>query len=151
MYGTLLFSFKKTLKIRYSNYLSLILSKKNIICKNFYFFYFKKKVLFFLKSNYKITFLKLFLKTIFNFLQGFIVSFTITGRRFKFFINSNFFFFKMDTSNFLNINLLYDIFIKKNKKIINFFFLDLRVFKIIEQIKNLRIPDKYTKKGILFF
>ena len=56
----------------------------------------------------------------------------------------------MDTSNFLNINLLYDIFIKKNKKIINFFFLDLRVFKIIEQIKNLRIPDKYTKKGILF-
>ena len=47
MYGTLLFSFKKTLKIRYSNYLSLILSKKILFVKIFIFFILKKKYYFF--------------------------------------------------------------------------------------------------------
>ena len=44
--------------------------------------------------------------------------------------------------------MLENIWLKKKKKIISFFFFDILICQFIKKILKLKKPNKYTKKGI---
>jgi hypothetical protein len=56
----------------------------------------------------------------------------------------------MDTSKFSKTKLTTNIFLQKKKKYIKFFFFSNKILELLKKIKNLKIPNKYTKKGIIF-
>lgn len=152
MFGILILSFYNSLKIINSKYYILKILKKKFIFKNFNFFFLKTKLFFFLKKKFRINFLKGFFKKLINFLKGFKIFFFVQGRRFKYYINSKFIFFKMDTSKYICLPLLKNIFLKKTKEMTKMFFFNINIFQLIKKIQNLKIPSKYTKrkKGIFF-
>lgn len=152
MFGILILSFYNSLKILNSNYYVLKILKKKFIFKNLNFFFFKTKLFFFLNKKFRINFLKIFFKKLINFLKGFKIYFIVQGRRFKYYINSKFIFFKMDTSKYICLPLLNNIFLKKTKEMTKMFFFNINIFQLIKKIQNLKIPSKYTKrkKGIFF-
>lgn len=145
-----MFSYYKVFKFINSNYLLLKYNQKTMILKNILNFYYKKNLIYFLNTKYKLIFIKAFLNKLFYFLKGFYTTIEIKGRRFKYFINKNFIFFKMDTSKFLYLEILNNLFIKKRKKKIKFFFFEINIFKTLKNIQKLKIPNKFTKKGIFF-
>ena len=146
MYGILILSFYNSLKIINSKYIILNLFKKKLIFNQLNFFFIKNKILFFIKKDFKNFYLKIFFKKLISFLKGFKIFFLIEGRRFKYFINSSYIFFKMDTSKFLCLPLLKNIFIKKNKEITKMFFFNINYFQLLKKIQDLKIPNNYTKK-----
>jgi hypothetical protein len=150
MYGVLIFSYYKVLKLFNFQFLILKILKKKYIFNNLYFFFLKKNILFFLINNYKKNFLNFFLSKLLTFLKPFKVILKISGKRFKFFLNKDFFFFKMDTSKFLYLSLFKNFYFNKNKKQVKFFFFNKKIFQMIINIVKLKIPNKYTKKGISF-
>lgn len=152
MFGILILSFYNSLKIINSKYYVLKILKKKFIFKNLNFFFLKTKLFFFLKKKFRINFLKIFFKKLINFLKGFKIFFFVQGRRFKYYINSKFIFFKMDTSKYICLPLLKNIFLKKTKEMTKMFFFNINIFQLIKKIQNLKIPSKYTKrkKGIFF-
>ena len=153
MYGVLIFSFYKSFKLINSKYIFLKIFKKKIIFKNLNIFFLKQNIFFFLNNNYKNFYLKLFLKKLISFLKGFKSFFNIQGRRFKYFINPKYIFFKMDTSKFICLPLVKNIFFKKTKDITKLFFFNVKHFQFLKKIQKLKIPNNYTKKkkGIFFF
>lgn len=54
----------------------------------------------------------------------------------------------MDTSKYFILKMLENIWLKKKKKIISFFFFDILICQFIKKILKLKKPNKYTKKGI---
>jgi hypothetical protein len=138
------------IKLIFFKYITILKYNLKLSFKNFFFFINKKNFFFILKNNFKNIPLKLFLNKLFNFLNGFIKKIKISGKRFKFYINSFFFFFKMDTSKFSKTKLTTNIFLQKKKKYIKFFFFSNKILELLKKIKNLKIPNKYTKKGIIF-
>jgi hypothetical protein len=152
MYGVLIFSFYKSFKLINSKYIFLKVFKKKIIFKNLNFFFLKKNIFFFLNKNYKNFYLKLFLKKLISFLKGFKIFFYVQGRRFKYFINSQYIFFKMDTSKFICLPLVKNIFLQKTKDITKLFFFNVKHFQLLKKIQKLKMPNNYTKKkkGIFF-
>ena len=148
MYSFLLPNLKVTLKYISYKYLCIKYSKKKLILKNIYVKLFKKNILFFLNLNSQNIFIINFFKKLFYFLKGFNFFFTILGKRFKFFINKEFLFFKMDTSKYFFLKMVKNILLKKKKKIIIFFFFDILIFQFLKKILKLKKPNKYTKKGI---
>ena len=58
----------------------------------------------------------------------------------------------MDTSKYICLPLLKNIFLKKTKEMTKMFFFNINIFQLIKKIQNLKIPSKYTKrkKGIFF-
>jgi len=138
------------IKLIFFKYITILKYNLKLSFKNFFFFINKKNFFFILKNNFKNIPLKLFLNKLFNFLNGFIKKIKISGKRFKFYINSFFFFFKMDTLKFSKTKLTTNIFLQKKKKYIKFFFFFNKILELLKKIKNLKIPNKYTKKGIIF-
>ena len=143
-------NYNVVLKLINSKFLYFKITNKRYFLKNINLFKIKKNIFFFLKKKNQNIFLNFFFLKLYYFLKGFKIKLSFGGRRFKFFINNNFFFFKMDTSKFLNVLLTKNMYIKKKKKYIQFFFYNINIFNIFKKIKNLKIPNKYTKKGIIF-
>lgn len=148
MYGVLVFSYYRALKPLNFQYLILKILKKKYVFKNIFYFFVKKSILFFLTNNFQKIYLKLFLAKLIYFLKGFKINLNISGKRFKFFINKTFFFFKMDTSKFLCLSLFKNFFFDKSKKQVKLFFYNKKIFQMVKSILKLKIPNKYTKKGI---
>lgn len=152
MYSSVLFNFKITLKYIKFKYLSFkILKKKVLLIKKIYLKFLKKNILYIISKSNQTIFLKKFFKKLWNFLLGFKIFFNILGRRFKFFINKDFIFFKMDTSKYFVLKMLKNVKLIKQKKIISFFFFDVLTFQFWKKILKLKIPTKYTKKGIALY
>ena len=150
MYSLILPSIIIKIKLIFFKYLTILKYNIKLTFKNFLFFININKYVFILKFFFQNIYLKFFLNKLFNFLKGYIKKMIISGRRFKLYINSYFFFFKMDTYKFSKTKLTYNTYIKKKKKYIKFFFFSSKIFELFKKIKNLKIPNKYTKKGISF-
>ena len=150
MSSLLFFSYFKVIKLVNFKYFNINIFKKKIILKNISFFLFKKNNLFFLNKKIQNVFFNLFLKKLLTFLKGYKIYFNIQGKRFKFYINNFFFFIKMDTSKFTFLKMINNFYLKKSKKIIQFYFFDVKIFHLIKNIQKLKVPNKYTKKGIFF-
>jgi len=148
MFSLLLSSYFNRFKFLNFRYLFIKLLKKKIIFKNYYIFFLRKNILFFLNKNCQNIFFLFFFKNLICFLKGFKSVLEIKGRRLKFFINFQFFFLKMDTSKYLSLKIFKNIYLKKSKKTIKFFFFDVKVYQLLNQIQKLKIPNIYTKKGI---
>lgn len=148
MYSSLLQNSKLNLKFINIKYFIITLFKKKLILKKIYINFLKKNLYFFLNLNFQNSLLINFFKKFWNFLHGSKIFFNVLGRRFKFFINNNFLFFKMDTSKYCILKMLENIWLKKKKKIISFFFFDILICQFIKKILKLKKPNKYTKKGI---
>lgn len=120
--------------------------------KLFFFLLFKKKYfvyLFYTKAfNF---FLTTLFKQILNFFKGFCFCLILEGKRFKFFINNFFIFFKMDTSHFKSLNFKNNFYLKKFKKnkLLFFYSFDLKHIKYnLLRIQFFKKPTKYKKKGL---
>ena len=145
-----MFSYFKIVKFLNFNFLLLKFNKKNLFLKNILNFYYKNNFIFLYNVKYKKTFIKTFINKLYYFLKGFYHILEVKGRRFKYFISKNFFFFKMDTSKFLYLNFFDNFFFKKKKKKIKFFFFEINIFKLLNNMQKLKVPNKFTKKGIFF-
>ena len=150
MSSLLFFSYFKIIKLVNFRYFNINIFKKKIILKNISFFLFKKNNLFFLNKKIQNVFFNLFLKKLLIFLKGYKAYLNIKGKRAKFYINNFFFFIKMDTSKFIYLKMINNFYFKKSKKIIQFYFFDIKIFHLIKNIQKLKNPNKYTKKGIFF-
>jgi hypothetical protein len=78
--------------------------------------------MFLYKENIKNMKYKELIENSFIYFQGFFVSLSILGRRYKFHLDLDSLFFKMDTSKFDFLKMLYCYFLKKTKKSCFFFF-----------------------------
>ena len=151
MYSSLLFTLKNTVKFLNKKYFYIKILKKNLYMKKFNFFFFKKcSFIFLFKKTNNLKYL-IFLKRIFNFLIGFKIFFKMQGKRLKYFLNNFFFFYKLDTSKYTFIKMMKNIFFKKTKKIINFFFFDILNFKLVKNILKKAGSNKYTKKSVFLY
>jgi hypothetical protein len=150
MSSILFFSFFKVIKLVNFKYFNINILKKKIILKNISFFLFKKNNLFFLNKKIQNVFFNLFLKKLLTFLKCYKIYFNLQGKLFKFYIYNFFFFLKMDTSKFTILKMINNFYLKKSKKIIQFYFFDIKIFHLIKNIQKLKVPNKYTKKGIFF-
>ena len=113
MYSLILPSIIIKIKLIFFKYLTILKYNIKLTFKNFLFFININKYVFILKFFFQNIYLKFFLNKLFNFLKGYIKKMIISGRRFKLYINSYFFFFKMDTSKFSKTKLTYNTYIKK--------------------------------------
>ena len=144
------FSYFKVIKLVNFKYFNIKIFKKKIRLKYISSFLFKKNNLFFLNKKTQNIFFNLFFKKVLMLLRGYNIDFNIQGKRAKYYINIFFFFIKMDTSKFIFLKMINNFFLKKSKKIIQFYFFDVKIFHLIKNIQKLKIPNKYTKKGIFF-
>lgn len=129
----------------------LLINKKEFYFKKIYYTYFyKQKIMFLYKENIKNMKYKELIENSFIYFQGFFVSLSILGRRYKFHLDLDSLFFKMDTSKFDFLKMLYCYFLKKTKKSCFFFFLIKIIILFLKMQNSSKFLINIQKKVWLF-